>query len=709
MWLLFIAIAALSGLAAAVKLGFLDFLEQRHDLIGGIADFGTIILLGVTAVSAVIGLWLKFSQSGQADAARPMSAREAAEQRRDLLALLRDVRRSWVTGYLEGSLFHRLMLELGKELRPDAVEYPWRMQIERPGGEPHTLPAGQSLTAVFHDYDDRLLILGDPGSGKTISLLTLARDLLDAAEADAERPIPVVFNLSSWATRRLPLIEWMRDELREKYLRPAKVAAAWLAAGRLLPLLDGLDEVPEPHRAACAAAIDEYVRDHGGPGLAVCCRERDYRALPQALRLPTAVRLQPLTEAQIDDYLDRAGAALDGLRRRLSADTELRQLARSPLMLNIMSVVYANRPADAGHAPGAPDGGDRESALLDRYVERMFERKGQQKPPYPPHRTLRWLSWLAMQLRRHAQTQFLLEDLQGDWTNRMLLMLVWGVFCAGIGALLGLVGGGLLHMGWWGRPMDAITGPLYGAGAGGIFGLFLGTLFSSGPIEPAEEFVLTRPRTSKRILVALLGGLAGFVAGNVLLLAFLYFSGFGAEIARFFESHWKQIVSLYIAFVVTGILWLLFVESRTNPKRLKPNQGIHASIRNTWRFSWVGIALGLILVYIHYLTQPYAILDLEWGVVHRLSLGDWLVSALGGFWLAFLLFGGIPVLGHYLLRLSLYLQGRTPWRYVHFLDYASRLILLQKVGGGYVFIHRLLLKRLADRYERGDFPPPADT
>lgn len=35
-------------------------------------------------------------------------------------------------------------------------------------------------------------------------------------------------------------------------------------------------------------------------------------------------------------------------------------------------------------------------------------------------------------------------------------------------------------------------------------------------------------------------------------------------------------------------------------------------------------------------------------------------------------------------------------RYVDFLDYAAERILLRKVGGGYMFIHRLLLKYFAE-------------
>jgi hypothetical protein len=32
-----------------------------------------------------------------------------------------------------------------------------------------------------------------------------------------------------------------------------------------------------------------------------------------------------------------------------------------------------------------------------------------------------------------------------------------------------------------------------------------------------------------------------------------------------------------------------------------------------------------------------------------------------------------------------------PWNYPRFLDYAAERILLRKVEGGYIFIHRLLL------------------
>ena len=59
-------------------------------------------------------------------------------------------------------------------------------------------------------------------------------------------------------------------------------------------------------------------------------------------------------------------------------------------------------------------------------------------------------------------------------------------------------------------------------------------------------------------------------------------------------------------------------------------------------------------------------------------------------------------MGRYTLRRLLVHAGVAPWRYVEFLDHAARLILLRKVGGGYIFVHRLLLDYFAARYTQQD-------
>jgi hypothetical protein len=48
------------------------------------------------------------------------------------------------------------------------------------------------------------------------------------------------------------------------------------------------------------------------------------------------------------------------------------------------------------------------------------------------------------------------------------------------------------------------------------------------------------------------------------------------------------------------------------------------------------------------------------------------------------------------LRFLLLCARLVPFNYARFLDYAAERILLRKVGGGYIFVHRLLLEHFAD-------------
>ena len=60
-----------------------------------------------------------------------------------------------------------------------------------------------------------------------------------------------------------------------------------------------------------------------------------------------------------------------------------------------------------------------------------------------------------------------------------------------------------------------------------------------------------------------------------------------------------------------------------------------------------------------------------------------------------LIFGGRACIQHLVLRIMLWRGGSAPLHYVRFLDYAAGRIFLRKVGGGYIFVHRLLLEYFA--------------
>src|SRR5206468_1111400 len=113
------------------------------------------------------------------------------------------------------------------------------------------LEAERKIGDVFEGTGRALLILGEPGAGKTVTLLELARDLIDRFEKNPAHSAPVVLNLSTWKSRRGPLANWIEAELKTKYFVPPRRSRQWLAKGRLTLLLDGLDEVAPESRPAC--------------------------------------------------------------------------------------------------------------------------------------------------------------------------------------------------------------------------------------------------------------------------------------------------------------------------------------------------------------------------------------------------------------------------------------------------------------------------
>jgi hypothetical protein len=75
-----------------------------------------------------------------------------------------------------------------------------------------------------------------------------------------------------------------------------------------------------------------------------------------------------------------------------------------------------------------------------------------------------------------------------------------------------------------------------------------------------------------------------------------------------------------------------------------------------------------------------------------------------GIYASFIAGGGFACIQHFALRVVLHFSFSLPndpetrcipWNYAKFLDYASERKLIQRVGGRYRFIHRLLLTHFA--------------
>ena len=352
----------------------------------------------------------------RAAAVPPARAAVTDVDRANIRRLLDRVEQDWIKGVLEASLHHRVRLELGLDWREDAVLHPWDRIVVAPDRPIRTLGDKESITGVFQAAQSTLLVLGEPGAGKTTTVLELARDLIGRARDSAAEPAPVVLALSTWRGEQARMADWIVAELGSRYQVPRRVALDWLENGRLVLVLDGLDEVAEERRAACVAAINAFEERFHPPGLAVTCRVAEYGALPAKLRLRSAICLQPLTAEQVRAYFRAAGPRLDSLNAALEQDEALRELARSPLLLSVMTMAWRDVPAGTA-APfmGRQRPEEVRRRLFGAYVTAMLNRRGKTGLAHSPERTEEWLAWLAQRMRENGLTLFALEHLQPSW------------------------------------------------------------------------------------------------------------------------------------------------------------------------------------------------------------------------------------------------------------------------------------------------------
>ncbi len=337
--------------------------------------------------------------------------RDQAKNRERMLKLVRIYQ---IDGILHEAVREMNQIEIDWKLAPDAV-------IKHADMDDLLVSTGQGFASIFHRIMDRqVLILGEPGSGKTILLLQLCEVLLKAAEnpANKARRIPIVLNLSSWAEKQLPLDDWIVEETHLSYLVPRRVVRQWCEQNAITPLLDGLDEVKLEHRRACLDAIQLWRARHPARGMAVCSRIADYEALQSKFDLPTAIRLQPLTDAQINPVLKPDHLA--GLRALLDKEPWFRDQLRTVLILNFAAYAYAGADEQALRLPSEADEEVRVHArlkhLYDTYITRRFEDSSTDSG-IPETKLRRFLGWLSTKMDERNHTRFHLENLQIDWLN----------------------------------------------------------------------------------------------------------------------------------------------------------------------------------------------------------------------------------------------------------------------------------------------------
>ncbi|MCB5165584.1 hypothetical protein LG634_12155 [Streptomyces bambusae] len=297
------------------------------------------------------------------------------------------------------------------------------------------------LAAGYRQIDGgRLVVLGEPGAGKSVLAMLLTLGLLAAADrGEPVRPVPVLVPVSSWDPVVEGLDDWLVRTLAGAYYagRP-DIPRTLLAHGLLLPVLDGLDEIPESARRGAVRALNRALGTDRP--VVVTCRSAEYEDVIEggspALRRAPVVEIAPVAAADAIGYLSDADwpAGTDWepvfgqLREEPGGPVAL--ALSTPLMISVARSRYERspgRPAELADPARFPSRHAVEDHLMERFVDAAYA----DLPDRDAARARAWLASLALYLHRHRE-----QDLAW-WLMPGRLFSAWTA--AGVGLGLGIL------------------------------------------------------------------------------------------------------------------------------------------------------------------------------------------------------------------------------------------------------------------------------
>ncbi|MFF5263586.1 NACHT domain-containing protein [Actinomadura viridis] len=368
--------------------------------------------------------------------------------------------------------------------------------------------------ATFRRLPTRqLVVLGGAGSGKTVMAVLLLLDLLK--EPEPGEPVPVLLSLASWRPGT-SLHRWMAERLIEDHPWLGEetgpdgrtMALRLIDRGRVLPILDGLDEISPGLHASAIKAIDGAIGD--GEPVVVTCRDKEYEDAVAEGHLTRAVvvEIKPIEATMALDFLRSARVAgdrrWDPVFENLQEHPEgpVASALSTPLMLSLAAAVYAARSSDPAELLDTGRFGDPaavEEHLLDSFVPSVYAEHHAR--PYGAAKAERWLAFLARRMARQGT-----RDLM--W---------WRIKSPAVGLVVGLI---FATGSWW--VFDLLLGAR-GAFAALLVGAVAGLACFADPPRwpevPADDRKAADPRSALRRSRAVAAGwatVAGIAVGVTL-------------------------------------------------------------------------------------------------------------------------------------------------------------------------------------------------
>ncbi len=241
----------------------------------------------------------------------------------------------------------QIVLELDERERrekQDKIRKEWikEYQIE----EKIELTLKEAITSTKNDH---IVILGEPGAGKTLLLWYVAWKISrnqGTSLGIEKRLLPVFIPLK--CSRRCKMFkEFVFQYIKEHILPlPDAVLDYFLENNAFFLLFDSLDEVAEPERIHLSRQVEEFMAQYPRTRMMVMSRPAEYKSAPLMGAIP-CFTLAEFNDEEMKEFLTKFSLELRGKKGETEEEVnnlvnvvKKTDLARNPLLLTMLVLIH---------------------------------------------------------------------------------------------------------------------------------------------------------------------------------------------------------------------------------------------------------------------------------------------------------------------------------------------------------------------------------